>query len=45
MLSGEREAKKEFAVPAGSPEASSQREGPLANSGRPLEAWFSIPQP
>ncbi|MDZ7690992.1 MAG: hypothetical protein U5K69_07615 [Balneolaceae bacterium] len=45
MLGEEQEAKKEFGIPAGSPEASSQREGPLANSGRRLAAGFSIPQP
>ncbi|MDZ7693153.1 MAG: hypothetical protein U5K69_18875 [Balneolaceae bacterium] len=45
MLSEEQEAEKEFAVPVRSVEASSQREGPLANSGRRLAAGFSIPQP
>ncbi|MDZ7694311.1 MAG: hypothetical protein U5K69_24850 [Balneolaceae bacterium] len=44
MLSGEREAKKEFGIPVRSSEASSKREGPLPNSGRRLAAGFSIPQ-
>ncbi|MDZ7693884.1 MAG: hypothetical protein U5K69_22645 [Balneolaceae bacterium] len=45
MLSEEREAKKEFGIPAGSPEEAGQREGPLPNSGRRLAAGVSIPQP
>ncbi|MDZ7693156.1 MAG: hypothetical protein U5K69_18890 [Balneolaceae bacterium] len=45
ILSEEQEAEKEFAAPAGNSEASSKREGPLANSGRRLAAWFSIPRP
>ncbi|MDZ7692692.1 MAG: hypothetical protein U5K69_16465 [Balneolaceae bacterium] len=36
---------QEFGIPAGSTEASSKREGPLANSDRTLVAGFSIPQP
>ncbi|MDZ7694759.1 MAG: hypothetical protein U5K69_27180 [Balneolaceae bacterium] len=45
MLSEEREAQKEFGIPVRSLEIGIEREGPLPNSGRRLEAWFSIPQP
>ncbi|MDZ7692705.1 MAG: hypothetical protein U5K69_16530 [Balneolaceae bacterium] len=38
MLSEEQEAKKEFAVPVRSTEASSKREGPLANFRRRLRS-------